>query len=114
VQRSDRHHVASGENIGCVPTISDHEDFARQTGAVDRSPHFLAEFEITSSLTDHHEARVWPLLQHEPGRLDKHQLAFVGPDHADVCDERRFCTKTHLAPEFHSVARRIKLLQISG
>src|ERR1700730_610885 len=42
-QRCDRHHVASGENIGCVPAISYHEDFGRQSRAGDRASDFLAE-----------------------------------------------------------------------
>src|ERR671935_754810 len=109
-QRRNHHDVGCSEDIWRVPTVTDREDAAAQTGAANRQPYFCAKLQRTSALTDDNKPRIWPLFQDEPGCFDKNRLPLVRPNHADVGDKRRVRRYAEFAAEFDAGARWVELL----
>ena len=56
MQGSNYNHVARGVNVRRVPSISGHDDFLGQSGALDGIPYVDAPLQQTRALTDNDKA----------------------------------------------------------
>ena len=90
MKRSNYHHARSGIDVGRIPAIAGHENFVGQFGFADRVANFRTEFQIAGALTNNGKPRVGPLPQNRLRGFDQNELAFIGTDHSDIDNQRRF------------------------